>query len=152
MGFYVESSLPPAPPYGLPPNVIRASYAFNLIVTDAFQFATSRRKVCNLFTISPLPGAGSETLVAEFIFYPLPTANGTMEIMFFGQDVRVRVASLTDGVDVSITGFAAGAYTGFLTGLSNDPQLLQIFVEDQDHGYLAALFICEASLDAGQLP
>ena len=53
MPFTVPNTLPALPAYGLPPNVIRASYALNLIQTDAFQFATSRRKVVNLFQVSP---------------------------------------------------------------------------------------------------
>jgi hypothetical protein len=152
MGFSVPSNLPAAPPYGLPPNVIRASYALNLIQTDAFQFATSRRKVCNLFTIAPLPGGGSEARVAEFIFYPLPTANGTLEIAFYGEAVELKVASLTDGLDVTISAGSPDVYSGQLTGLSNVPQLLRILVTDRGGGSLIALFIFEASLTAAELP
>lgn len=71
MGFSVPNTLPLLPAYGLPPNVIRASYALNLIQTDAFQFATSRRKVANLFTISPLP-AGWRSWWQSFSIIPSP--------------------------------------------------------------------------------
>lgn len=157
MGFSVPTSLPPAPAYGLPPNVIRALYALNLIQSDAFQFATSRRKVCNLFTIAPVPGGGVETRVAEFIFYPLATANGTLEIRFYGELLELRVTSLTDGLDVLIAAPTLDVYSGQLTGLSNVPQLLRIAVTDTGggtlpNGSLIALFIHEAPLDAGQLP
>jgi len=157
MGFSVPSTLPTAPLYGLPPNVIRADYARNLVQTDAFQFATSRRNVCNLFTIAPVPGGGFETIVAEFIFYPLPTANGTLQIRFYGELLELRVTSLTDGLDVLISAPTLDVYSGQLTGLSNVPQLLQIAVTDTGggtlpNGSLIGLFIFEASLTAAQLP
>ena len=151
MGFDVPRYLPPAPPYGLPPNVIRASYALNLIQTDAFQFATSRRKVCNLFTISPLP-AGAEARVAEFLFYPLPNATGSLEIVLYGAAVEVKITSLTSSVDVTIGGGGADVFTGTLTGLTSVPQLMQIAVTDQGSGYIVGLFMYETSLTAGDLP
>jgi hypothetical protein len=151
MGFSVPSTLPPLPVYGLPPNVIRASYALNLIQTDAYQFATSRRKVANLFTISPLP-AGSEARVAEFLFYPLPTATGSLEIVVYGEAVDVKISSLTSAVDVVISASTADVYTGTLTGLTNFPQLMRIAVTDRGSGYLVGLFIYESSLTAGDLP
>ena len=151
MGFDVPKALPPAPAYGLPPNVIRASYAFNLIQTDAFQFATSRRKVCNLFTISPLP-AGSEVRVAEFLFYPLGTSTGSLKIVLYGENVDVKITSLTSSVDLVISANAADVYTGTLAGLTNIPQLMQIAVTDQGSGYILGLFMYEASLTAGDLP
>jgi len=152
MGFSVPTILPDAPPYGLPPNVIRASYALNLVQTDAFQFATSRRKVANLFTIAPLPGGGSEERVAEFIFYPLPTSNGTLEIAFYGEAVDLKVASLTAGLDVTISATSPEIYTGQLTGLSAVPQLMRVYVTDTGGGSLTGLFIFEASLTAADLP
>ncbi len=151
MGFSVPSILPDTPAYGLPPNVIRASYALNLIKTDAFQFATSRRKVCNLFTISPLP-AGSEQRVAEFLFYPLGTSAGSLEIVLYGADVDVKITSITSAVNVTIAATAADVYTGTLTGLSSVPQLMRIAVTDQGSGYLIGLFMFESSLTAGDLP
>lgn len=152
MGFSVPSTLPAAPPYGLPPNVIRASYALNLIQTDAFQFASSRRKVCNLFTIDPLPGGGASTRVAEFAFYPLASSNGILQIAFYGAAMDLEVVSITDSVSVTITATAADVYTGQLTGLSAATQLIRILVTDNGGGSLTALFIFEASLTAGQLP
>ena len=151
MGFSVPSTLPALPPYGLPPNVIRASYALNLIQTDAFQFATSRRKICNLFQISPLP-AGSEVRVAEFIFYPLPTSSGDLHIVLYGAHVDVKVTSITAGVDVTIAAHSDDVYTGTLTGLGTIPQLMRVAVTDRGSGYLVGLFMHEASLSAGQLP
>jgi hypothetical protein len=151
MGFSVPNTLPDPPAYGLPPNVIRASYALNLIQTDAFQFATSRRKVCNLFTISPLP-AGSEQRVAEFLFYPLGTSAGSLEIVLYGADVDVKITSITSAVNVTIAATAADVYTGTLTGLSSVPQLMRIAVTDQGSGYLIGLFMFESSLTAGDLP
>ena len=151
MGFSVPSTLPATPAYGLPPNVIRASYALNLIQTDAFQFATSRRKVCNLFTISPLP-AGSEQRVAEFLYYPLPNSAGSLEIVLYGADVDVKITSITSAVDVTIAAYAADVYTGTLTGLTSVPQLMRIAVTDRGSGYLIGLFMYESSLTAGDLP
>ena len=152
MGFSVPATLPATPAYGLPPNVIRASYALNLIQTDAFQYATSRRKVCNLFTISPLP-AGSQQPVAEFFYYPLPTANGSLEIVLFSEAVDVTITSLTSAVNVTLGGGgAADVHTGTLTGLTSVPQLMQIAVTDLGSGYLSGLFMYESSLTAGDLP
>jgi len=151
MGFSVPNTLPAAPAYGLPPNVIRARYAATLIETDAFQFATSRRKVCNLFQISPLP-AGSEVLVAEFIFYPLPTANGSLEIVLYGADVDVKISNLTAGGDVVIAADAADVYTGTLTGITSAATLIRVEVTDEGSGYIVGLFIYESSLTAGDLP
>jgi hypothetical protein len=151
MGFTVPNALPAAPPYGLPPNVIRASYALNLIQTDAFQFATSRRKVCNLFQISPLP-AGSQVTVAEFVFYPLPTSTGSLEIVIYGENLDVMVESLTSAVGTTVSAAAGDGYTGTLTGLTNSPQIMQIKVTDQGAGYLVGLFIFESFLTAGDLP
>lgn len=151
MGFSVPSTLPALPPYGLPPNVIRASYALNLIQTDAFQFATSRRKVANLFQISPLP-AGSEVRVAEFFYYPLPTSIGDLRIVLYGANVDVKVTSITAGVNVTIAASTDDVYTGTLTGLGTLPQLIQVAVTDQGSGYLVGLFMYEASLPAGLLP
>lgn len=152
MGFSVPSTLPPLPAYGLPPNVIRASYALNLIQSDAYQFATSRRKVCNLFQISPLP-AGTETRVAEFFFYPLPTATGSLEIVLYSEAVDVKITSLTSGVDVTLGGSgAADVHTATLTGLTSFPQLMRIAVTDRGSGYLIGLFVYESSLTAGDLP
>ena len=152
MGFSVPATLPPAPAYGLPPNVIRASYALNLIQTDAFQFATSRRKVCNLFQISPLP-AGSEQRVAEFIYYPLPTATGSLEIVLYSEAVDVKITSITSAVDVTLAGGGpADVYTGTLTGLSSVPQLMRIAVTDRGSGYIVGLFMYESSLTKNVLP
>lgn len=152
MGFSVPSTLPALPPYGLPPNVIRASYALNLIQTDAFQFATSRRKVANLFQISPLP-AGSEVRVAEFIFYPLPTSSGDLHIVLYGANVDVRIISLVSpGADVTISAGSDDVYTGTLTGLGTGSDLLRVMVTDRGSGYLVGLFMYEASLPAGLLP
>lgn len=151
MPFSVPNTLPALPAYGLPPNVIRASYALNLIQTDAFQFATSRRKVVNLFQISPLP-AGLEVRVAEFFFYPLPTSSGDLEIVLYGESVDVKISSVTSGVDVTIAATAADVYTGTLTGLTSAAQLMQVRVTDNGSGYLVGLFAYESSLTAGQLP
>ena len=152
MGFSVPSTLPATPAYGLPPNVIRASYALNLIQTDAFQFATSRRKVCNLFTISPLP-AGSEQRVAEFIYYPLPNSAGSLEIVLYSEAVDVKITSITSAVDVTLGGGGpADVHTGTLTGLTSFPQLMRIAVTDRGSGYLIGLFMYESSLTAGDLP
>ena len=151
MGFNVPATLPPAPAYGLPPNVIRASYALNLIQTDAFQFATSRRKVCNLFLISPLP-AGAEARVAEFVYYPLGTSTGSLEIVVYGEAVDVKISSLTSSVDVTIAVSAPDVYTGTLTGLTSVPQLMRIAVTDRGSGYIVGLFMYESSLTAGDLP
>ena len=151
MGFSVPSTLPPLPAYGLPPNVIRASYALNLIQSDAFQFATSRRKVCNLFQISPLP-AGSEVRVAEFLYYPLPTSIGDLHIVLYGAHVDVKVTSITAGVNVTIAAGSDDVYTGTLTGLGTLPQLIRVAVTDRGNGYLVGLFMYEASLPAGLLP
>jgi len=152
MGFSVPNTLPTLPAYGLPPNVIRASYALNLIQTDAFQFATSRRKVCNLFTISPLP-AGSEVRVAEFFYYPLGTSAGSLEIVLYSEAVDVKISSLTSGVDVTLGGSgAADVHTGTLTGLTSVPQIMRIAVTDLGSGYIVGLFMYESSLTAGELP
>ena len=151
MGFNVPATLPPTPAYGLPPNVIRASYALNLIQTDAFQFATSRRKVCNLFTISPLP-AGAEARVAEFIYYPLGTSTGSLEIVLYGADVDVKITSITSAVNVTIVGGPADVYTGTLIGLTSVPQLMRVAVTDRGSGYIGGLFIYESSLTRGELP
>jgi hypothetical protein len=151
MAFTVPATLPAAPPYGLPPNVIRASYALNLIQTDAFQFATSRRKVCNLFQISPLP-AGSFQRVAEFIFYPLPTANGSLEIVVYGESMDVRISNLTAGGNVTIPVGVADVYTGTLTGITSAATLIRVAVTDRGSGYLIGLFMFESSLTAGDLP
>lgn len=151
MGFSVPNTLPLLPAYGLPPNVIRASYALNLIQTDAFQFATSRRKVANLFTISPLP-AGVEKLVAEFFYYPLPTSSGDLQIVLYGASVDVKVISQTAGVDVTISAASDDVYSGTLTGLGTAAQLMQVKVTDQGSGYLGGLFLYEDSLSVGQLP
>jgi hypothetical protein len=151
MGFSVPSTLPPLPAYGLPPNVIRASYALNLIQTDAYQFATSRRKVCNLFQISPLP-AGSEVTVAEFLFYPLPNSTGSLEIVIYGANLDVLVESLTSAVGTTVSAAASDGYTGTLTGLTSVAQIMQIKVTDQGAGYLVGLFIFESALTAGDLP
>lgn len=151
MGFSVPNTLPLLPAYGLPPNVIRASYALNLIQTDAFQFATSRRKVANLFTISPLP-AGVEKRVAEFFYYPLPTSSGDLQIVLYGASVDVKVISQTAGVDVTISAASDDVYSGTLTGLGTAAQLMQVKVTDQGSGYLGGLFLYEDSLSVGQLP
>ena len=152
MPFSVPATLPALPAYGLPPTVIRASYALNLIQTDAFQFATSRRKVANLFIISPLP-AGTDVRVAEFYYYPLPTSSGDLQIVLIGSNVDVRIISLiTPGVDVTIATSAFDVYTGILTGLGTSPELLRVMVSDQGSGYLIGLFMYESSLTAGQLP
>jgi hypothetical protein len=151
MAFTVPSTLPAAPAYGLPPNVIRASYALNLIQTDAFQFATSRRKVCNLFQISPLP-AGSEVTVAEFLFFPLPTANGNLEIVLYGANVDVKLESLTSAVSTVTTATTDDVYTNALTGLTIFAQLMQIKVTDLGSGYIVGLFVFESALTAGDLP
>ena len=152
MGFSVPVTTPPPPAYGLPPNVIRASYALNLIQTDAFQFATSRRKVANLFNIDPLPGGGVETIVARFAYYPLPTANGDLLFAFVGANVDLKVKSLTAGLNVVVTAGAFDLYTGTLSGLTAATQQLEVLVTDRGAGSLAALFLFEASLTAGQLP
>lgn len=151
MAFTVPNTLPASPPYGLPPNVIRASYALNLIQTDAFQFATSRRKVLNLFQISPLP-AGSEARVAEFLFYPLGNSTGSLEIVLYGEAVDVKVVSLTSAVDVVIAATTSDVYAGTLTGLTSFAQIMQIKVTDRGSGYIVGLFIYESSLTAGDLP
>lgn len=151
MAFTVPNTLPALPAYGLPPNVIRASYALNLIQTDAFQFATSRRKVCNLFQISPLP-AGSEVRVAEFFYYPLPTSTGSLEIVLYGESVDVKITSITTAVDVTIAATAPDVYTGTLTGLTSSAQLMRVAVTDRGSGYLVGLFAYESSLTAGDLP
>ena len=152
MGFSVPNTLPALPAYGLPPNVIRASYALNLIQSDAFQFATSRRKVCNLFQISPLP-AGSEVRVAEFFYYPLPTSTGSLEIVLYSEAVDVKISSITSGVDVTLGGGgAADVHFGTLTGVGFLPQLMRVAVTDRGSGYLVGLFMFETSLTAGQLP
>ena len=151
MAFTVPATLPALPAYGLPPNVIRASYALNLIQTDAFQFATSRRKVCNLFNVSPLP-AGSEVTIAEFFYYPLPNATGSLEIVLYGANVDVKITGITAGVNVTIAAVADDVYTGTLTGLTSVPQLMQVKVTDQGSGYLVGFFMYESSLTAGDLP
>ena len=152
MAFTLPNNLPATPAYGLPPNVIRASYALNLIQTDAFQFATSRRKVCNLFTISPLP-AGSEVRVAEFIFYPLPTAAGSLEIVLYSEAVDVKISNLTAGGSVTLGGGgAADVHTGTLTGITSAATLIRVAVTDLGSGYIVGLFIYESSLTAGDLP
>jgi hypothetical protein len=151
MAFTVPATLPAAPPYGLPPNVIRASYALNLIQTDAFQFATSRRKVCNLFQISPLP-AGSEVTVAEFLYYPLPTATGSLEIVLYGADVDVKLESLTSALSTVTTATTDNVYTNQLTGLTSAVQIMQIKVTDLGSGYIVGLFVFESALSAGSLP
>ena len=151
MPFSVPATLPALPAYGLPPNVIRASYALNLIQTDAFQFATSRRKVCNLFNVSPLP-AGSEVRVAEFFYYPLPNATGSLEIVLYGANVDVKITGVTAGVNVTIAAVADDVYTGTLTGLGSLPQLMRVAVTDQGSGYVVGLFMYESSLTAGDLP
>jgi len=152
VGFSVPSILPAVPPYGLPPNVIRASYALNLIQTDAFQFATSRRKVLNLFLLAPLPGGGSPITVADCYHLPLATANGDLQIIFYGEAVDVEVVSLTSVVNTTISATSPDIYTGTLSGLGTAPQHLRIYVTDRGGGSLIALFIFEASLTAGQLP
>jgi hypothetical protein len=151
MAFSVPATLPALPAYGLPPNVIRASYALNLIQTDAFQFATSRRKVCNLFLVSPLP-AGTLTPVAEFFYYPLPNATGSLEIVLYGANVDVKITGITAGVNVTIAAVADDIYTGTLTGLTSVPQLMRVAVTDQGSGYLVGFFMYESSLTAGDLP
>lgn len=151
MAFTVPNTLPALPAYGLPPNVIRASYALNLIQSDAFLFATSRRKVANLFTISPLP-AGSQVRVAEFFYYPLSTSSGDLQIVFYGAAVDVKISSVTSAVDVTISATAADVYSGTLTGLSTVPQSIRVEVTDSGSGYLVGLFCYEDSLSAGQLP
>ena len=151
MPFSVPATLPALPAYGLPPNVIRASYALNLIQTDAFQFATSRRKVVNLFQVSPLP-AGSEQRIAEFFYYPLPNATGSLEIVLYGADVDVKITGITAGVNVTIAAVADDVYTGTLTGLTSVPQLMRVAVTDQGSGYVVGLFMYESSLTAGDLP
>lgn len=151
MAFTVPATLPALPAYGLPPNVIRASYALNLIQTDAFQFATSRRKVCNLFNVSPLP-AGSEQRIAEFFYYPLPNATGSLEIVLYGANVDVKITGITAGVNVTIAAVADDIYTGTLTGLTSVPQLMRVAVTDQGSGYLVGFFMYESSLTAGDLP
>ena len=151
MAFTVPATLPALPAYGLPPNVIRASYALNLIQTDAFQFATSRRKVVNLFQVSPLP-AGSEQRIAEFFYYPLPNATGSLEIVLYGADVDVKITGITAGVNVTITAGADDVYTGTLTGLTSVPQLMRVAVTDRGSGYVVGLFMYESSLTAGDLP
>ena len=151
MAFTVPNTLPALPSYGLPPNVIRASYALNLIQTDAFQFATSRRKVVNLFQVSPLP-AGSEVTIAEFFYYPLPNATGSLEIVLYGANVDVKITGVTAGVNVTIAAVADDIYTGTLTGLTSVPQLMQVKVTDQGSGYLVGFFMYESSLTAGDLP
>ena len=151
MAFTVPNTLPALPPYGLPPNVIRASYALNLIQTDAFQFATSRRKVANLFQVSPLP-AGSEVTIAEFFYYPLSNATGSLEIVLYGANVDVKITGITAAVDTTINAGADDVYTGTLTGLTSVPQLMQVAVTDQGSGYLVGFFMYESSLTAGDLP
>lgn len=152
MAFTVPNTLPALPAYGLPPNVIRASYALNLIQTDAFQFATSRRKVVNLFQVSPLP-AGSEQRIAEFFYYPLPNATGSLEIVLYSEAVDVKISSLTAGVNVTLGGAgAADVHSGTLTGLTSVPQLMRVAVTDRGSGYIVGLFAYESSLTAGDLP
>ena len=151
MAFTVPNTLPALPPYGLPPNVIRASYALNLIQTDAFQFATSRRKVANLFQVSPLP-AGSEVTIAEFFYYPLSNATGSLEIVLYGANVDVKIVSVTTGVDVTITAVSDDVYAGTLTGLTSVAQLMQVKITDGGSGYIVGLFVYESSLTAGDLP
>ena len=151
MPFSVPATLPALPAYGLPPNVIRASYALNLIQTDAFQFATSRRKVCTLFNVSPLP-AGSEQRIAEFFSYPLSNAPGSLEIVLYGANVDVKIVSVTTGVDVTIAAVSDDLYFGTLTGLTSVPQLMRVAVTDQGSGYLVGFFMYESSLTAGDLP
>ena len=152
MPFSVPATLPALPAYGLPPNVIRASYALNLIQTDAFQFATSRRKVANLFQVSPLP-AGTEVVVAEFFYLPLPNSTGDLRIALYGGDVDVKVSSITSGVDVTLGVASAGdVEVRTLTGLSALKQLMQVAVTDLGSGYITGLFIYEDSLSAAQLP
>ena len=152
MPFSVPATLPALPAYGLPPNVIRASYALNLIQTDAFQFASSRRKVVNLFQVSPLP-AGSEQRIAEFFYYPLPNATGSLEIVLYSEAVDVKISSLTAGVDVTLgTGGAADVHIGTLTGLTSVPQLMRVAVTDRGSGYIVGFFMYESSLTAGDLP
>ena len=152
MGFSVPSTLPVTPAYGLPPNVIRASYALNLIQTDAFQFATSRRRVLNLFLLAPLPGGGSAARVADCYHLPLPTANGDLQIIFYGESVDVEVQSLTSSVTTTISAGSPDIYTGTLSGLGTAPQHLRVYVTDRGGGSIIALFIFEASLTAAQLP
>lgn len=152
MAFTVPNTLPALPAYGLPPNVIRAAYALNLIQTDAFQFATSRRKVANLFLISPLP-LGVETRVAEFFYYPLPTSTGDLRIVLYSEAVDVKIISITTGVDVTLGGAGpADVHIGTLTGVGLLPQYMQVRVTDLGSGYIVGLFIYEDSLSAAQLP
>lgn len=152
MGFSVPTTLPAAPAYGLPPNVIRASYALNLIQSDAFQFATSRRRILNLFTIAPLPGGGSPIVVADCYYLPLPSANGDLRVIFYAEAVDVEVVSVTSAVSVTISATSPDVYTGTLSGLTAADQHLRIYVTDTGGGSLIALFLFEASLTAGQLP
>lgn len=152
MGFSVPTTLPAAPAYGLPPNVIRASYALNLIQSDAFQFATSRRRVLNLFTIAPLPGGGSPIVVADCYYLPLPAANGDLRVIFYAEAVDVEIYSPTSGVSVTISATSPDVYTGTLSGLTAGEQNLRLYVKDTGGGSLIALFLFEASLTAAQLP
>jgi 2-keto-4-pentenoate hydratase/2-oxohepta-3-ene-1,7-dioic acid hydratase in catechol pathway len=151
MAFSVPVTLPALPPYGLPPNVIRASYALNLIQTDAYQFATSRRKIANFFLVAPLP-VGTPATLATFAYLPLPTANGQVRFIGYGENVKVTISSLTSAVSTLVSVGAPDIFSGTLSGVTSGLQEMQVEVDDQGGGSLAALFLFEASLTAGQLP
>lgn len=151
MAFTVPITLPGAPNYGLPPNVIRASYALNLIQTDAFVFATSRRQIAQLFNVDPLLGVAPVTL-ATFAYTPLPTANGDLIIAGFGEAFDLTVTSLTSAVSANYVQPGPDAFSFTLSGVGSGLQDMEITISDLGSGYLSGLFIFEASLTAGQLP
>lgn len=151
MAFTVPNTLPALPPYGLPPNVIRASYALNLIQTDAFVFATSRRQIAQFFLVAPLP-PGTPATLATFAYFPLPTANGDLLIIGYAENVEITVSSLTSAVSTLVTVGSNDVFSATLSGVGSGLQDMEVQVEDTGGGSLVALFIFEASLTAGQLP
>lgn len=151
MAFTVPATLPASPPYGLPPNVIRASYALNLIQTDAFVFATSRRQIAQFFLVAPLP-AGTPATLATFAYTPLPTANGDLLIIGYAENVDITVSSLTSSVSTLVSVGSPDVFTATLSGVGSGLQEMLVQVEDLGGGSLTALFLFEASLTAGQLP
>lgn len=151
MAFTVPATLPALPPYGLPPNVIRASYALNLIQTDAFVFATSRRQIAQFFQVAPLP-AGFPATLATFAYNPLPTANGDLIIVGFGDSFDLTVSSLTSAVSANYVQGYPDAFTFTLSGVGSGLQDMEITISDLGGGSLTALFIFEASLTDAQLP
>jgi hypothetical protein len=91
--------------------------------------------------------------VAEFLFYPLPTAAGSLEIVLYSEAVDVKISNLTAGGDVTLGGSGAvDVHMGTLTGITSAATLIRVAVTDRGSGYIAGLFIYESSLTAGDLP